>query len=116
MISQTRSQVDTEAQTSNHMDMKPKAEAKPESMLRKWPSLSTGADARKLIMQVTGLWLSTGIICFACLCGVPTDLPAATNYVTSTSPTGPGSLYQAISDANAAGEATILFSNVTGRI
>src|SRR5262245_51513035 len=41
---------------------------------------------------------------------------AVTNVVTTLTDGGPGSLRQAILDANASGGGTILFSNVSGKI
>ncbi len=59
--------------------------------------------------------LSRVLALFILCCALPARA-AATFIVTTNSDSGPGSLRQAIADANAAGEGTISFSNVSGTI
>ena len=56
------------------------------------------------------------LLALAILSDMLDNLRASTNYVTTTNDSGSGSLRQAILDANSAGGATILFSNVAGRL
>src|ERR1043166_8522645 len=61
----------------------------------------------------TSILLALVLICFAMATSI--HLEASTNYVSTTNDSGPGSLRQAILDANGSG-GTILFSNVNGVI
>src|SRR5687767_3657672 len=56
------------------------------------------------------------VLTLSILCVALATRAAGTFIVTTNSDPGPGSLRQAMADANAAGGGTVLFSNVTGTI
>jgi len=85
-----------------------------------WMNLGKSVGESPLRMQVVGLFstrAANGVLfLLAGWAGLMSGAIAETSFVTNTGDSGPGSLRQAILDANAAQGGTILFSNVSGTI